>query len=225
MAKKKSASSTTKRSTKKAAKKKAPAAKKKTPAAKKKAATAKKTAAARAPARKSGTPGKRAPSGVSEPETTKKKHKAKTKIKSPYTARELRVFRDRLLSLREAMSGQISALKDASLERRDKRFTEEDGTEAFDRDFALNLARSEQDAVFEIDEALRRIEQRTYGICEMTGKQIEKPRLEAIPYTRLCVEAQAELEKKERGQSTAHRTVVSRSAAGYSSLSSQSDPE
>jgi RNA polymerase-binding transcription factor DksA len=69
------------------------------------------------------------------------------------------------------------------------------GTDNFDRDFALSLLSSDQDAVYEIEEALKRIEKKTYGVCELTGKSIPKARLEAIPWTRFTVEAQAQLER------------------------------
>jgi DnaK suppressor protein len=55
------------------------------------------------------------------------------------------------------------------------------GSDAYDRDFALSLLSQEQDALYEIDQALRRIELGTYGKCEMSGKQIPRARLEAIP--------------------------------------------
>jgi len=70
------------------------------------------------------------------------------------------------------------------------------GTDNFDRDFALSLLSSDQDAVYEIEEALKRIEKKTYGVCELTGKSIPRARLEAIPWTRFTVEAQAQLEKE-----------------------------
>jgi len=54
---------------------------------------------------------------------------------------------------------------------------------------------SDQDAIYEIEEALKRIEKNTYGICELTGKPIPKSRLEAIPWTRFTVQAQAQLER------------------------------
>jgi DnaK suppressor protein len=69
------------------------------------------------------------------------------------------------------------------------------GTDNFDRDFALSLLSSDQDAVYEIEEALKRIEKNTYGICELSGKPIPKSRLEAIPWTRFTVQAQAQLER------------------------------
>ena len=72
------------------------------------------------------------------------------------------------------------------------------GSDAYDRDFALNLLSQEQDALFEIDEALKRILGGSYGTCEMSGKQIPKARLEARPFARFTVECQGEIEKKNR---------------------------
>ncbi len=70
------------------------------------------------------------------------------------------------------------------------------GSDAYDRDFALNLLSQEQDALYEIDEALKRIEDGTYGICEASGEKIPEARLEAIPFARLTVECQEKLEQQ-----------------------------
>ncbi len=80
------------------------------------------------------------------------------------------------------------------------------GSDAYDRDFALSLLSQEQDALYEIEEALKRIDLGTYGVCEMSGKPIAHPRLEAIPFTRYTVECQAQLEKQNRFSRT--RTPV-----------------
>ena len=69
------------------------------------------------------------------------------------------------------------------------------GTDNFDRDFALSLLSSDQDAVYEIEAALKRIEKGTYGVCELTAKNIPRARLDAIPWTRYTVDAQAQLER------------------------------
>jgi len=71
------------------------------------------------------------------------------------------------------------------------------GSDAYDRDFALNLLSQEQDALYEIEEALQRIEQGTYGVCEMSKKKIAEARLEAIPFARFTVECQAQLEREQ----------------------------
>ena len=72
------------------------------------------------------------------------------------------------------------------------------GSDAYDRDFALSLLSQEQDALYEIDEALKRIDLGTYGKCEMSGKPILRARLEAIPFARFTVECQSQLEKQNK---------------------------
>ena len=69
------------------------------------------------------------------------------------------------------------------------------GTDNFDRDFNLSLLSSDQDVIYEIEEALKRIEKNTYGTCEISGKPIPQTRLNAIPWTRFRVDAQSELEQ------------------------------
>ncbi len=70
------------------------------------------------------------------------------------------------------------------------------GSDAYDRDFALSLLSKEQDALYEIEDALKRIEAGTYGICEMSNKKIPQMRLEALPFARFTVECQAEYERE-----------------------------
>ena len=69
------------------------------------------------------------------------------------------------------------------------------GTDNYDQEFALGLMDSERKLLREIDDALQRIEERTYGICEGTGKPISKARLEAQPWARYCVEYARMLEQ------------------------------
>lgn len=73
------------------------------------------------------------------------------------------------------------------------------GSDAYDRDFALSLLSKEQDALYEIQEALKRIDSRTYGYCEMTGHKINEERLEALPFARYTREAQEQIESNQRG--------------------------
>ena len=82
------------------------------------------------------------------------------------------------------------------------------GSDAYDRDFALGLLSMEQDSLYEIDQALKRIDDGSYGVCEISGKQIMKARLEALPFTRYTVECQAEIEKRNRYQRH-HQPVTS----------------
>lgn len=71
------------------------------------------------------------------------------------------------------------------------------GSDAYDRDFALSLLSKEQDALNEIQDALKRIDQRSYGYCEMSGKRIQEERLEALPFTRFTREAQEQIERNQ----------------------------
>ena len=72
------------------------------------------------------------------------------------------------------------------------------GTDSFDRDFALGILSSEQDALNEIEESIIRIKDGTYGICQETGKPINKERLTAVPFARYSLEGQKEFEKNNR---------------------------
>jgi DnaK suppressor protein len=111
---------------------------------------------------------------------------------------EWQKFCQRLLDLREQLLGQMNGLAKESAQELPgySLHMADSGTDNFDRDFALSLLSSDQDAVYEIEEALKRIEKKTYGVCELTGKTIPKSRLEAIPWTRFTVEAQAQLERE-----------------------------
>ena len=116
-----------------------------------------------------------------------------------FSMKQLKEQLNRLLVLRERVTGEILSINRDSLSQneRDPSLSDQ-GTETFDREFALNQLSSEQDVLFEIDEAIRRIENGTYGICEMTNEPINIERLEALPYVRHSIKAQSELEKGHR---------------------------
>jgi RNA polymerase-binding transcription factor DksA len=107
-------------------------------------------------------------------------------------------YQRHLLELRERLMSQMSGLAKESAEEMTNYSLHmaDSGTDNFDRDFALSLLSSDQDAIYEIEEALKRIEKNTYGICELTGKPIPRKRLDAIPWTRFTVEAQSQLERE-----------------------------
>jgi RNA polymerase-binding transcription factor DksA len=117
----------------------------------------------------------------------------KTKVKPEWAK-----YHQHLLELRERLLDQMSGLAKESAEQLPgySLHMADSGTDNFDRDFALSLLSSDQDAIYEIEEALRRIDRGTYGTCELTAKPIPKVRLEAIPWTRFTVEAQGQLERE-----------------------------
>lgn len=123
----------------------------------------------------------------------KVKKNGEVKVRAEWTT-----FYERLIELRDQLIRQMNGLaKESAQEMAGYSLHMADsGTDNFDRDFALSLLSSDQDAIYEIEEALKRIEKNTYGICELTGKQIPRSRLEAIPWTRFTVQAQAQLERE-----------------------------
>ena len=120
---------------------------------------------------------------------------------TPYKVKKIKPqwakFYQHLLELRDRLLNQMNGLARESAQEMPgySLHMADSGTDNFDRDFALSLLSSDQDAVYEIEEALKRIEKNTYGICELTGKTIPRTRLSAMPWTRFTVEAQAQLER------------------------------
>jgi len=120
----------------------------------------------------------------------------------------LRKQKKRLLALRDAMLDSMNGVAQDNLRARAEgneasafgMHQADAGSDAYDRDFALNLLSQEQDALYEIDEALKRIELGTYGTCEMSGKPINHERLEAIPFTRFTVECQSQIERQNKAK-------------------------
>jgi RNA polymerase-binding transcription factor DksA len=155
--------------------------------------TKKKDMSKKAPARNKPHGSATAAAILGRPVVSNSKKNGETKIKPEWTK-----FYERLLELREQLIRQMNGLaKESAQEMAGYSLHMADsGTDNFDRDFALSLLSSDQDAIYEIEEALKRIERNTYGICELTGKPIPKSRLEAIPWTRFTVQAQAQLERE-----------------------------
>jgi DnaK suppressor protein len=118
----------------------------------------------------------------------------------------VRQQKQKLLQLRDAVVDSMAGVAQGTLRSRAEgseasafgMHQADAGSDAYDRDFALSLLSQEQDALYEIDEALKRIEVGTYGKCEMSGKPIPRARLEAIPFARFTVECQSQLEKQSR---------------------------
>ncbi len=118
----------------------------------------------------------------------------------------LKKQQERLLQLRDGMLDSMMGVAKDNLRSRAEgseasafgMHQADAGSDAYDRDFALSLLSQEQDALYEIDEALKRVDLGTYGVCEMSGKPIPHARLEAIPFARLTVECQSQIEKQRK---------------------------
>jgi DnaK suppressor protein len=187
-------------------KKKAPAAKKPAAKAKAKGSTAPRAGTSKghakaAPARKPTVAAKKNSNSVESPlKLMGTNHH--TRRLDPFTKQQ----REKLLQLRDAMVDSMAGVAQDTLRSRAEgseasafgMHQADAGSDAYDRDFALSLLSQEQDALYEIDQALKRIEVGAYGVCEMSGKNIPHARLEAIPFARFTVECQSQLEKQNK---------------------------
>src|SRR5947209_4867283 len=166
---------------------------------KKKKISAKKSAPRKAKPRK--VSAKKARASANPRETLLGRNHRERKM-SPFTRKQ----KEKLLNLRDAMVDSVAGVAQDTLRSRAEgseasafgMHQADAGSDAYDRDFALSLLSQEQDALYEIDQALKRIELGTYGICEMSGKPIPHARLEAIPFARFTVECQWQLEKQNK---------------------------
>jgi len=121
--------------------------------------------------------------------------------KSVFGKADLEHFRKLLLDRRRRILGTVQGMEEEALKASDQDFSvdhmADHGSDNFEQDFTLALVESERRELVEIERALQRIDHGTYGICEGTGEQIPRPRLEAIPYARYSVEYQRKLEAGE----------------------------
>lgn len=127
------------------------------------------------------------------------------KKKRGMTASDRKHFRELLLEKRREILANVTEFQDEALKRSRLDATgdlscmpihmADIGTDNYEQEFALGLMDSERKLLKEIDEALGRIEDKTYGTCLATGKPIGKPRLEAMPWTKHCVEYARMLEQ------------------------------
>jgi DnaK suppressor protein len=119
---------------------------------------------------------------------------------------ELESFRQTLLNLRARLRGDLNQMTDEALRRDQPDLSgnlsnvplhmADIGTENYDQEFTLELIENEQDTLGEVHEALSRIDAGTFGRCEECGEPIARQRLQALPYTRHCIQCARSLEDR-----------------------------
>ncbi len=123
--------------------------------------------------------------------------RVKGKNTQKFPAAILAQFKKSLLQLRQAALGQSATLRDIALEQTEERGGEdEDGSDAFLRLQNLSQVDSQNRIIQKIDEALARIADGTYGVCEHCGQLIRKARLINLPFVHTCMECQTSLEQR-----------------------------
>ena len=116
------------------------------------------------------------------------------------TKPDFTLHRERLLVLRARLQGDMTQMEDNALNKDHDKTTSmpnhmaELGSGNFDQELTLSLLGNENDALGQIDGALKRIEDGSFGRCEQCGMKIPKSRLEAIPYAALCVQCASQQE-------------------------------
>ncbi|MHC4833116.1 MAG: TraR/DksA family transcriptional regulator [Planctomycetota bacterium] len=116
-------------------------------------------------------------------------------IKTKLKAAELQKYREMLLERRRELVGVLNVMEEEALRSRGGNLSNmplhmaDVGSDTYDQDFTLGMAEAERKLLIEIDQALVRIADRTYGVCQMTGKPIPKMRLNAKPWAKYTIEA------------------------------------
>ncbi|MBM4066536.1 MAG: TraR/DksA family transcriptional regulator [Planctomycetes bacterium] len=117
---------------------------------------------------------------------------------------ELSQFKKLLLSLRERLVGKVDFMQGEAL-KKSRQDASGDlsnvpihmadvGTDNYERDIMIELIQNGEEGVRNIDTALEKIEDGTFGVCELCAKKINKERLKAVPYAKLCIDCQREEE-------------------------------
>ena len=127
-------------------------------------------------------------------------------MKKKLTKKELNNFKKLILKRKEEVLEGIRHISEDTLKKSQKEAAgdisgyayhmADVATDSYDREFSLGLASSGRELLYSLDDALKRIEEGTFGICEDCKKLIAKTRLKAVPYAHFCIKCQQKKEKK-----------------------------
>lgn len=125
------------------------------------------------------------------------------KAKTPFNKEQLDHYKQILMRKRAELIGDVSAMEHEALRGSSGSLSNlpqhiaEQGTDAFDQSLSLDLAAADRKLIKEIEDALKRIAEGTYGVCELTGKPIKADRLEELPWARYTIDAARMLERQQ----------------------------
>jgi len=117
---------------------------------------------------------------------------------------EFAPYKKLLISLREKLVGKVDYMQEEAL-KKSRQDASGDlsnvpihmadvGTDNYERELMIELIQNGEESVRSIDDALEKIEEGTFGVCEACEKKINRERLKAVPYARLCIDCQREEE-------------------------------
>lgn len=127
-------------------------------------------------------------------------------MRKKFNKKELTEFKKMILKRKEEILDEIKHISDDTLKKTQKDASgdisgytyhmADVATDTYDREFSLSLASSERKVIYELDDAIKKIEEGTFGVCEECKSLITKIRLKALPFARLCVKCQKIKEKR-----------------------------
>jgi len=126
--------------------------------------------------------------------------------KKKYNKKELSEFKKLILKRKEELLDEIKHISEDTLKKSQKDAAgdisgytyhmADVATDTYDREFSLGLASNDRELLYEFDDALKKTEEGTFGICEECKSLITKTRLKAVPCARLCIKCQEKKEKR-----------------------------
>jgi len=129
-------------------------------------------------------------------------------MKTHLSAKELKEYKERLINLKEEVMNKIREISEDTLMKSQKDISgdmsgyglhiADVASDNYERDFSLGLVSDERKVLLEIEEALKRIEVKDYGVCQMCEKGIAAIRLKSIPYVKYCKKCQEKMEKENK---------------------------
>ncbi len=129
-----------------------------------------------------------------------------TKLRKKFNKKELAEFKKLILRKKEEIIDGIKHISEDTLKKSQKDAAgdisgytyhmADVATDTYDREFSLGLASNDREALYELDDALKKIDEGTFGVCEACKSLITKNRLKAVPDARLCVKCQEKKEKR-----------------------------
>jgi len=129
-------------------------------------------------------------------------------MKTRLSAKELKEYKEKLINLKEEVMGKIREISEETLMKSQKDISgdmsgyglhiADVASDNYERDFSLGLVSDERKVLLEIEEALKRIEVKDYGICQVCEKAIAAIRLKSIPYVKCCKKCQEKMEKENK---------------------------
>jgi len=127
-------------------------------------------------------------------------------VKKKFNKKELAEFKKIILKRKEEILDDIKHISDDTLKKSQKDAAgdisgytyhmADVATDTYDREFSMGIASDERKVIYELDDALKKIEDGTFGVCEDCRSLITKNRLKAVPQARLCIKCQEKREKK-----------------------------